>query len=54
MLDKIKSYIPLNWAMVSNPVNWGIVMLMLLLAGVGLAAILNPIDVFHNEDDKVA
>lgn len=39
MLEKIKSWLPLNFALVANPVNWVIVFLMLALAGVALALI---------------
>lgn len=39
MLEKIKGYIPINFELVSNPVNWIIVFLMIALAGVGLALI---------------
>lgn len=53
MLDKIKGYIPLNFAIMSNPVNWMIVILMIALAAVGLAAILNPIDLFSNDETVV-
>lgn len=40
MLDKIKKYIPINFEIASNPVNWIIVILMIAVAGVGLAAII--------------
>jgi hypothetical protein len=31
--------IPINWALISNPVNWVIVLLMAYIAGLGLALI---------------
>lgn len=40
-MEKLKSYIPLNFELMSNPVNWIIIVLMLLVAGVALAFIMN-------------
>lgn len=39
MLEKVKGFLPLNFELLKNPVNWIIVFLMLALAGVGLALI---------------
>lgn len=39
-MEKIVSYIPLNWELLRNPVNWVFVFLMIALAGVGLALIM--------------
>lgn len=39
-MEKIKSLLPLNFALLSNPVNWVIVFLMVTLATIGLALIL--------------
>lgn len=39
MFEKVKSSIPLNWNLLSNPVNWVIVVLMVALAGLAVAAI---------------
>jgi len=39
-MEKIMSYIPLNWELIKNPVNWVIVFLMIALAGMALAAIM--------------
>ncbi len=39
MLEKIKAYVPLNFELMRNPVNWVIITLMVLLAGIGLAFI---------------
>lgn len=39
MFEKVTKYIPVNFQLVANPVNWIIVFLMLALAGVGLALI---------------
>jgi len=36
----LKKYIPLNFELMLNPVNWVIVFLMIAIAGVGLAFIL--------------
>lgn len=44
MLQKIKTYIPLNWDLVSNPVNWIVVMLMVAVAGFALALLFNASD----------
>lgn len=53
MLDKIKGYIPLNFDIIANPVNWAIVILMIAIAGLGLAIVINPPDLF-NDDERVA
>ena len=38
-MEKIKTFIPLNFELMANPVNWIIVTLMVLLAGIALAHI---------------
>lgn len=40
MLDKVKDYIPLNFSLLGNPVNWVIITLMVMLAGVALSFIM--------------
>lgn len=40
MLEKIKNLIPVNWALLSNPMNWIIVFLMVAIAGAGIAVII--------------
>jgi hypothetical protein len=40
-MEKILSYIPLNWELMKNPVNWVIIFLMVTLAGMALAAIMS-------------
>jgi len=35
-MERLKSFIPINWELVANPVNWAIILLMVLLAGVAL------------------
>lgn len=39
-MEKIISYIPLNWELMKNPYNWVIIALMIALAGVGLLLIM--------------
>jgi len=41
-MEKLKAYLPLNFALLSNPVNWAIVFLMVAMAGVALALIFTP------------
>jgi len=43
-MDRVKALLPLNWALIGNPVNWAVVILMLAFAGVALAYIIpfNP------------
>ncbi len=41
MLEKLKTALPLNWNLIGNPVNWIIIILMLGLAGAGLAILMN-------------
>ena len=38
-MDKLRSFIPLNFDLMANPVNWVIVTLMVLLAGFAMAHI---------------
>jgi predicted membrane channel-forming protein YqfA (hemolysin III family) len=40
MFETLKSKIPLNWALLANPVNWVIVYVMIALAIAGLAFII--------------
>lgn len=35
-------YIPLNFALMASPINWVVVALIVVMAGVGLAAIISP------------
>lgn len=39
-MEKIVSYIPLNWELLKNPINWVMVFLMIAIAGVGLTLIM--------------
>ncbi len=52
MLGKIKDMIPVNFALLGNPVNWVIVFLMIAIAGVGLAIILKP-DALSTTEENV-
>lgn len=40
MFEKVKSYIPLNFGLMASPVNWIVITLIVVLAGMALAAIL--------------
>jgi hypothetical protein len=40
-MEKLKNFIPLNFDLMSNPINWVIVALMVLIAGFGLAHVMN-------------
>lgn len=42
ILTKVKALLPLNWALLGNPVNWIIVFLMVAIAGAGLALVITP------------
>ncbi len=35
-MEKLKEYLPINFALVSNPVNWVIVALMIAIAAMAL------------------
>lgn len=35
-------YIPINWALISNPYNWVVIILMVAIAGYGVAILFNP------------
>lgn len=39
MLERVKKFLPLNTELMGNPVNWVIVVLMILIAGVALSLI---------------
>jgi hypothetical protein len=52
MLEKVKGYIPLNFELIINPVNWIIVFLMIALAGVGLALITSSISDGNNQVEE--
>lgn len=41
-METLKKYLPLNFALLSNPINWAIVFLMVVMAGVALALIFKP------------
>lgn len=38
-MEAVRKYLPLNFALMANPVNWVIITLMVALAGLGLALI---------------
>lgn len=42
MIEKIKSYIPINYELAGNPVNWVIIVLMVAIAGLAVSLIFNP------------
>lgn len=39
MFETAQKYIPINWSLASNPVNWVIVILMVAIAGLAVAYI---------------
>lgn len=45
MIDRIKSYLPINFELAGNPVNWVIVLLMVALAGIAISLVFHPTDV---------
>lgn len=48
-MDKLKSFIPLNFNLMSNPVNWVIIALMILIAGLALNVIMTGATTTENE-----
>lgn len=38
-MDAVKNAIPLNWELIANPINWVIVVLMIVIAGAALTVI---------------
>lgn len=44
MLDRIKTYTPVNFELAGNPVNWVIVLLMIAIAGLAVSLIFHPTD----------
>lgn len=49
--SKIIEKIPLNWALLSNPVNWVMVWLMVAIGYAGLTLIIASANSPSNEDD---
>ena len=45
-MESLKKFLPINFELITNPVNWVIIVLMVALAGIGLAL------VFQNTDNK--
>lgn len=43
-MEAVKKALPINWALIGNPVNWVVILLMLAIAGVAIAYIIpfNP------------
>ncbi|MDE2019994.1 MAG: hypothetical protein KGJ13_06650 [Patescibacteria group bacterium] len=44
MMDSVKKYTPLNFELMGNPVNWVILFLMVLFAGLALSLVFHPTD----------
>lgn len=44
MIDGIKQRVPLNFELLGNPINWIIVCLMILMAGLAVSLIFHPSD----------
>lgn len=42
VLEKIKSFTPLNLELIGNPVNWVIVVLMIAIAALAVSLIFHP------------
>lgn len=40
-MDALKKWLPLNFSLLGNPVNWVIVVLMVAIAGMAMAIIFN-------------
>lgn len=50
-MENLKKYIPLNFALMMNPVNWLIVALIVVLGGVALASIIPSTNAFQAEEN---
>lgn len=42
MLNNLRDMLPLNFNLLSNPVNWVIVVLMIVIAGLMMQVIISP------------
>lgn len=51
-LEKIKGVIPLNFALLANPINWVIVALIVALGGVAIAAIITATNASFAQDEN--
>lgn len=43
-LEGAKKWVPINFELVANPVNWVIVVLMVVIAGLAIGLIFHPAD----------
>lgn len=50
-MEKVISFIPLNWELMKNPYNWVIIALMITLAGVGLVLIMKSVSAPEANDN---
>lgn len=39
-MERLKSILPLNFSLLGNPINWAIIWLMVAIAGLGLAYVM--------------
>jgi hypothetical protein len=44
LIDKAKSYTPINWELAGNPINWVIVLLMVFIAGLAVSLLFHPVE----------
>lgn len=42
MLEKIRGFIPVNWALAGNPYNWAVIVLMIAIGGIALGLVFHP------------
>lgn len=40
-MEALKKYIPLNWELLANPINWVIIFLMIAIFSLGIAYLHN-------------
>jgi hypothetical protein len=49
-MESIRKYVPLNFELMGNPVNWVIVTLMVLFAGVALTFVFEGADALQTKE----
>jgi hypothetical protein len=50
-LETLRKYIPINFELIANPINWVIVVLMVVIAGLALAVIFPTNDISEGKNN---
>lgn len=50
MLDNLKKYLPLNFDLMANPINWIVILVMVLIAVLAISLVFNSSNTMENAD----